>query len=432
MKDFGVVALVVFRVIDVSCSYGSFAVLEGINFCVERGAFAGILGPNGSGKTTLLRCLSRVLKPRRGTVLLEDRDLYRESPRRVARRMAVVPQESGAAFSFTVGEVVLMGRFPHLKMFQREGEADWGAAARAMELTGISHLADRPVTALSGGERQRVVIARALAQEPELILLDEPTSHLDINHQLEVLELLKKLSRQEKLTVICVFHDLNLAAQYCDRLILMKGGRIFALGSPEDVLTPQNIRSVFGASVAVRRHPLSGRPLIAVLSGGSVALGAGKGRVHVIGGGGAGAGIMEILISAGYEVTAGVLNAGDVDWEHARSLGLAIAEEAPFCPISEESHRHNMEIIKTAAAVVLANIPFGHGNLKNLEAAAAALEAGIPVIAVEEDPIEKRDFTGGRAAALYREILKKGARLVSDALALPSCLGERVHPPSST
>jgi len=423
--------LVVFRVIDVSCSYGSHNVLDGITFTVERGAFAGILGPNGSGKTTLLRCLSRVLKPRRGTVLLEDRDLYRESPRRVALKMAVVPQENATVFSFTVGEVVLMGRTPHLKMFQREGEADLAAAARAMELTGISHLADRPVTALSGGEYQRVVIARALAQEPEVILLDEPTSHLDINHQLELLELLKVLSRREKLTVVCVFHDLNLAAQYCDRLILMKEGRIFALGRPEEVLTPQNIRSVFGASVAVRRHPLSGRPLIAVLSGGKAALRAEKGRVHVIGGGGAGAGIMEILVSAGYEVTAGVLNAGDVDWEHARSLGLVMAEEAPFCPVSEESHRQNLEIIKTAAAVVLANIPFGNGNTKNLEAAAAALEAGIPVIVVEEEPIEKRDFTGGQAASLYREILKRGARLVGDALVLPSCLEAVKRPPVS-
>ena len=423
--------MVVFRVIDVSCSYGSHNVLDGITFTVERGAFAGILGPNGSGKTTLLRCLSRVLKPRRGTVLLEDRDLYRESPRRVALKMAVVPQENATVFSFTVGEVVLMGRTPHLKMFQREGEADLAAAAWAMELTGISHLADRPVTALSGGEYQRVVIARALAQEPEVILLDEPTSHLDINHQLELLELLKVLSRREKLTVVCVFHDLNLAAQYCDRLILMKEGRIFALGRPEEVLTPQNIRSVFGASVAVRRHPLSGRPLIAVLSGGKAALRAEKGRVHVIGGGGAGAGIMEILVSAGYEVTAGVLNAGDVDWEHARSLGLVMAEEAPFCPVSEESHRQNLEIIKTAAAVVLANIPFGNGNTKNLEAAAAALEAGIPVIVVEEEPIEKRDFTGGQAASLYREILKRGARLVGDALVLPSCLEAVKRPPVS-
>ncbi len=414
--------MVVFRVIDVSCSYGSVPVLDGITFNVERGTFTGVLGPNGSGKTTLVRCLSRVLKPRRGTVLLEDRDLYTENPRRVARKMAVVPQESDTAFSFTVAEVVLMGRFPHLKMFQKEGEKDFAAAARAMELTGTSHLAGRPVTALSGGERQRVVIARALAQEPEVILLDEPTSHLDINHQLEVLELLKRLSRQENLTVICVFHDLNLAAQYCDRLIVMKEGRIFALGRPEEVLTPQNVRNVFGASVAVRRHPLSGRPLIAVLSGGKAALGAKKGRVHVIGGGGAGAGIMEILASAGYEVTSGVLNAGDVDWEHARSLGLEVAEEAPFCPISGESHRRNLELIEKAGAVVVANIPFGNGNLKNLEAAGAALGAGIPVIVVEEEPIEERDFTGGLAAALYREIIRKGARLVSDALILPSCL----------
>ncbi len=396
------------KVLDVECSYGATKVLNGLTFSIERGSFTGIIGPNGSGKSTLLRCISRVLKPARGAVLLDEQNLYSLGSRDVARRMAVVPQETAVNFSFTVEEVVMMGRSPHLNRFQREGEKDIEITVRAMEMTNTGHLADRLITAISGGERQRVIIAKALAQEPEIILLDEPTSHLDINHQVEILSLLQRLNKEKRLTIVSVFHDLNLAAQYCDGLILMQKGRVFTMGKPEDVLTAGNIKDVYGANVLIRKHPVTGRPAVLLMARDSRDI-CNKGKVHVICGGGAGEAILELLVNHGYQVTTGVLNAGDIDWERARSLGLMLAEEAPFCSISDRSHRENLELIKSADVCILVNIPFGRGNLKNLEAVSLALDWGKPVLLVEEQGIDVRDFTGGRATRIYNELKGKCA-----------------------
>lgn len=401
----------VLKILDVECSYGSEKILNGVNFSIERGSFTGIIGPNGSGKSTLLRCISRVLKPLRGAVLLGEHNLYGLRARDVARKMAVVPQETGINFSFTVEEVVMMGRSPHLRRLRPEGKRDYEVVARAMELTNTRDLAERPVTAISGGERQRVIIARALAQEPEIILLDEPTSHLDINHQLEILNLLQSLNREKKLTVISVFHDLNLAAQYCDNLIFMQKGKIFALGTPEEVLTAGNIKDVYGTNVLIRTNPVTGRPAVMLLAQGRQKNFA-RGRVHVLCGGGAGSAILGLLANHGYEVTAGVLNTGDIDWEVAGFLGIRVVEEAPFSPISEESYRVNLKLIKNSGASVLASIPFGRGNLKNLEALHRAREWGKPVLLVEEQGIDERDFTGGEAVRLYQGLIEKGAVVV--------------------
>ncbi|NLI13644.1 MAG: heme ABC transporter ATP-binding protein [Peptococcaceae bacterium] len=396
------------RIEDIECSYGAVKVLRGLTFSIESGSFTGIIGPNGSGKSTLLKSLSRVLKPAKGAVLLNEENLYNLDTREVAKKMAVVPQETAVNFSFTVKDVVIMGRSPHLGRFQSEGKKDFEAARLAMELTGTGHLADRLITAVSGGERQRVIIAKALAQEPKIILLDEPTSHLDINHQIEILSLLKSLNRENNLTIIAVFHDLNLAAQYCDRLILMKSGLVFTMGDPAEVLTADNIKQVYGASVLIRKHPVTGQPSIILLAQDAQAA-VKKSRVHVICGGGAGAAVLGLLAGHGYEVSAGVLNSGDIDWETANFLGIQLAEEIPFLPISERSHNENIKLINEAAACILANIPFGRGNLKNLEAVSLALEQSKPVLIIEETDIEERDFTGGKAASLYNGLKEKGA-----------------------
>ncbi|MBO8128156.1 MAG: heme ABC transporter ATP-binding protein [Peptococcaceae bacterium] len=411
----GKIAGAVLKVLDVECAYGANKVLDGITFAIEKGSFTGIIGPNGSGKSTLLRCISRVLKPVRGVVLLDDRNVYGLGSRDVAKLMAVVPQETVVNFPFTVEEVVVMGRSPHLGRFQSEGKRDFEIAARVMDLTNIRHLAGRPVTAISGGERQRVIIAKALAQEPEVILLDEPTSHLDINQQLEILNLLQRLNRETKLTIISVFHDLNLAAQYCDTLILMQEGRIFALGTPEEVLTVQNIKAVYSTNVLVNKHSITGRPVVMLLAPGRQK-GIAQAKIHVLCGGGTGTALLSLLANHGYELTAGVLNIGDIDWEVARLLGLKIAEEAPFCPVSERSHEENFGLIKRADACIMASIPFGHGNLKNLQAAIRALEWGKPVLLIEEQRIEQRDFTGGRALHLYNELKQKGAVVLRDGI----------------
>lgn len=254
--------LIRIQVADVTLAYGADPVVAGASFHVERGEWVGLIGPNGSGKTTLLKAISRVLGPRRGTITVDDVPVERYCPRALARRLAVVAQESPMPDDFTVRDVVAMGRIPHLGRFQGEGPRDAEAVERALALTGIAALADRPVGQLSGGERQRVALARGLAQEPSLLLLDEPTNHLDIGFQADILDLLAYLVRHQGLTVISVQHDLNLAALYCHRLVLLKEGRIRAVGRPEEVLTEAVIEEVYGVSVGVAPHPVTGTPWV--------------------------------------------------------------------------------------------------------------------------------------------------------------------------
>lgn len=231
-------------------------VLRAISFAVERGEFVSLVGPNGSGKTTLLRLLDRIFLPDRGNIALGDKPLVRFSRTELARRIAFVPQEGGIQFPFTVYEIVLMGRSPHTRGMAFENARDRAIAREMMALTDIDHLADHPITRLSGGERQRAFIARALAQQPEILLLDEPNAHLDISHQLDVFRLIKKRNTDSGLTVLSVSHDLNLAATYSDRVALLQHGTVTAIGTPAEVLTEQRIRDVFGTDVLVDPHPL--------------------------------------------------------------------------------------------------------------------------------------------------------------------------------
>lgn len=241
---------------DVHFSYGGadFA-LAAISLLIPAGTMVGLIGPNGSGKSTLLKLITGVLSPTSGKVTVDGNDVASIKQVEVARRIAMVPQDNHLDFPFTVEQVVLMGRYPHLRRWQREGEKDRTVAAKSLEATATHHLAGRPVTSLSGGERQRVAIARALAQEPKVLLLDEPTAHLDIAHQAQILELIRRLNRERGLTVVAALHDLNLAAAYLDLLALLKDGQIIDLGPPQKVLTAENICAVYGVKVLVTRHP---------------------------------------------------------------------------------------------------------------------------------------------------------------------------------
>lgn len=235
----------------VGFAYESATVLEGISFQAKPGEMVGVLGPNGSGKTTLLKCMNRALKPKAGTVFVEGKEVAELSHKEIANEMGVVPQNSGVNFPFTALEIVLMGRGPALGRFQRETESDVQVVKDAMRAADVIHLAGRHMTELSGGEKQRVIIARALAQRPKILLLDEPTLHLDVSHQIEILELVRELALKEQLTVIMVTHDINLAARYCDKLLLLQKGRILAAGSVPEVLTPANISVAFNIEAIV-------------------------------------------------------------------------------------------------------------------------------------------------------------------------------------
>jgi len=250
---------------DISFSYLNGFSLRQVSLMVEEGEMVALLGPNGSGKTTLIKLAAGVLNPERGEVLLGEARLRKLSRKEIARRVAVVPQSFNIPFAFTVAEVVMLGRTPFINTLSGEGERDRSIARRAMELTGIEQFSKRTFNELSGGERQKSILAMALAQEPKLILLDEPTAHLDINHQVEILELVKGLNREQGVTVLGAMHDLNLAALYFDRLVLLKEGAIFAQGPPATVLTEKTIYDVFGAAVHVQPHPSAEVPHIVIL-----------------------------------------------------------------------------------------------------------------------------------------------------------------------
>ena len=244
-----------FRIDNLHAGYNGTEILKGVSFDIDSSDFIGVIGPNGSGKTTLLRSMSRALPPISGCVEFDGKNIYSIPAREFARKVAVVPQDTLVAFDFSVLEIVLMGRSPRLGRFAVEGSKDIEIAIKALERTGTAHLRDRQINALSGGERQRIMLARALAQEPEVLLLDEPTSHLDINYQYEIMDLVRSLNRERGLTVLAVLHDLNLASQYCDRLILSGQGKIQASGSPQEVISSDNILRVYGVDVCVRKHP---------------------------------------------------------------------------------------------------------------------------------------------------------------------------------
>ena len=242
--------------------------LEQLSFQVAAGEILGIVGPNGSGKSTLLKLLAGLLSPQSGTILLGGRSIRQVSQQDIARFVAVVPQEYVQIFPFTVAETVLMGRFPHRKArfwsigLEADTEADLLRAHEAMTETDVLSLADRLMSDLSGGERQRVIIARALAQEPKILLLDEPTAFLDINHQIEICSLIGRLRAERQLTVVLVSHDLNVASQYCDHVLMLKEGKLCRIGSPAETIRSDVLRSVYGCEVVVDAHPQTGRPRV--------------------------------------------------------------------------------------------------------------------------------------------------------------------------
>lgn len=241
--------------------YGDHPVLKGIDLQVTSGETVGLIGPNGSGKSTLVRLLSGEEKPDEGRIFLGDRELSAWSPRKRAKEMAVLPQEGLPPVPFTVEEVVQMGRHPHMQG-PWMGPEDWRVVEEVLEQTGLARERHRPIHRLSGGERQRVAIAKAMVQEPRLLILDEPTTYLDARYQLEVLDAVRRWGRDRELAVLMVLHDLNLAAQYCDRLLLLKEGELVVEGKPSEVIRADLIQRVYGIEPVIIRHPESGVPQV--------------------------------------------------------------------------------------------------------------------------------------------------------------------------
>ena len=255
-----------FSINKFSCGYPDRFVLNDISFDVDKGSFTGIIGPNGSGKTTLFRGISGELHSLSGKISLKGKNIQKMNLREKAQNIAVVTQHIEAG-NMTVEEYVLMGRLPYRKNFQFfETREDMEIAEKYVKMTGISHLRENNMNSLSGGEQQLAGIARALTQEPELLLLDEPTSHLDITHQVQILNLIRRLSETLGLTVLMIIHDLNLAGEYCDSLVMMQNGSVRKKGTPHEVLNYEDIEAVYKTVVITRTNPVSGKPVVFLVS----------------------------------------------------------------------------------------------------------------------------------------------------------------------
>lgn len=387
---------------------GGARLVEDVSLDLEPGQVVGLIGPNGAGKSTLLRSIAGVGHGGEATSMqLDGDDLLRISARDIARRMAYVSQTAPDTHGFTALEVVLTGRYPHLRRMEVEGARDRAIARDAMERTETDAFAERDAATLSGGERQRVFVARALAQDGQVLVLDEPTASLDVRHQLAVFELARQVAARG-VTVVAAVHDLRLAARFCDRLVLMCRGRILADGTPAEVLTADRIAAVFGVRAAVHQDPVTGYLAIEFGAPAQPApVEQAATRLHVICGGGSGSEILRELATNGFRVTAGPLGEGDIDLLTARSLGIDALAHPPFAPVDDELHERHKEAVSASDITVLCDADFGAGNVRSIGAARAAHQ----LVVLETRSIAERDFTGGRASHSYAAL--RPARRVS-------------------
>jgi iron complex transport system ATP-binding protein len=414
---------------SVSFAYQRALALDDVSFHVMPGEMVGLLGPNGAGKSTILKLAAGTLRPNAGRACLLGDEASRLPRREAARRVAVVPQEFTVQFPYTVRQIVEMGRTPRLNLLGTLDAEDHAAVDSALATTNITHLADRAFNELSGGERQRVLLALALAQEGQILLLDEPTAHLDIRWQIETLGLLRRLNAERGLTILAALHDLNLAARYFSRLILLNK-RIVADGPPSRALEQELLGAVYGAAVTV--GVLGGEEHLSVLPPGHTWKGASTRvhgspsppQVHVFAGGGTGALALRALADAGIPFSAGPLNVGDSDYALAERLAVSYIVEPPYAPISDAGLAAARERMSAAGTVLMCPIPLGAGNVALLDAALVATQSGVRVILLEPDlgdvsnqeallaRVAERDYSG-RGPTLYRALLDAGAQVAA-------------------
>jgi iron complex transport system ATP-binding protein len=411
------------RIENLYFSYGaSLPVLKNINLEVKEREILSILGPNGCGKSTLLRLLRGTLTPDQGQVLWQGRQTASLSRRVMAKLAAVVPQSSETAFPFTVLEMVTMGRFACQTGLFGNDRNERKAVEKAMALTDTLHLAERKSTDLSGGELQRVILARALAQEAPLLLLDEASSHLDLEHRLEFSELLVRLNLELGTTVVQVSHDLDLTAEISHRILLLdNSGSIVALGKPNEVFTSENLRKVFRVETKIENNPYTGAPRAYPVRN-KYNQQQELPRIHLICGGGSGSELMRRFNLAGAKISVGPVNRGDSDQLLASALGLETIIEKPFCPISYDSMQKAKKHCYRAEVVIIAPTAWGAGNLDSLDMVKEMIDQNIKVLMI--DPTAKRDFTGGKAWQKLQEIISSGGVVADDVSHALDLLGQ--------
>ncbi len=408
----------------VSVRFGDRSALTDASLEVAPGEFVALAGPNGSGKTTLLRAALGFVAPATGTIDLLGRSVQELRPLDRARRVAWVPQEEPARDDVPLRDYVLYGRYAHRGMLEGDSADDRRLALRLLEEVGLADRASDGVLSVSGGERQRAILARALAQEAPLLLLDEPTTHLDIAHQLDLLGRVRALAREQGTAIVAALHDLNLAARFADRIVVLSRGRVVANGPPRDVISRELLGRVWGVAAELRSDPRTGVPVLIPypLPTEPPGVAASAGCVHVVGGGGAAGPYLRALAEAGYRLSAGALHLFDSDLETAEGLGIPVAEEVPFAPLGPEARERNRQLLEAAAAIVVAPFAVGPSNLANLEDV-RPFAGRVPLWLASSPPIERRDFTGGAAARIYGELLGSGAREVASPADLLDGLG---------
>lgn len=381
-------------------------ILKDVSFEIKDGEMVALLGPNGSGKTTLLRTIYGILKPEKGIAYLDGKMIHEMSIEEIAKHIGYLPQEK-ADTGLKAMDVVLLGRTVYGRT---PSHSDIEIAKRALGEVGMENFGDRLFSQLSGGEKQKVMLARIFAQKADFLLLDEPTAHLDISSQIEIMEILRKRAEKGYSSLIAI-HDINLASTFCDRIIMLSNGKIAHAGGVE-IITSESIKEVFDAEVIVRKQ--AGRPFVVP----QFAKPSSKNdrKVHVICGGGSGERLFSELRKEGYSISAGVLNTLDSDIECLAGFG-EIVIEAPFSPLSKESHEKNLKLIEESDAVILTDLCIGPGNLMNLKAALKAAEME-KLIVIDSTPFSYRNFEGKEAEELFNKILKKAVRVEDEKEAL--------------
>ncbi|AXI24967.1 ABC transporter ATP-binding protein [Methanofervidicoccus sp. A16] len=353
---------------NLSVGYGNYIVVEGINLEIKEREILCIIGPNGAGKSTLLKTIATYLEPKGGVVYLNGRNIHRLSPKEIAREMSVVLTERVNPGNLTGYDIVAIGRHPYTDIFGRLSERDREVIEYAAKSVNATHLLSKNFFEMSDGERQKIMIARALAQEPKVLILDEPTSFLDAKHKIELTILLRKLAIENNLAIVVTLHDIELALRIADKMALIKDGRIIAYGCPEDVMKREVVNNLYDLKSANYSEVLGYFEL--------KSSGRRNCKVFLICGGGTGANVMRFLVKNGYKVAVGVLHKNDIDYTVAETMGLEIVEEEPYNPISQRSYERALEEIRSSDVIIYTDFPLGEMNKLNRELVEESIKLG--------------------------------------------------------
>lgn len=385
---------------NITIKYGDYEVLRDISFDIKKGEFTSIIGPNGAGKSTVLKAIMKNIDLSSGDISIKGKSIKNITHKEKACIIGFVPQEFNISFDFTVYDIVAMGRNPYLAKLKKSKYDDKKIIEESLQKTNTYEFKDKYFNSLSGGEKQRVIIARALAQQPEILILDEATSSLDIHHQLDILELIHSLNREDGLTVLTIMHDLNLASRFSDKIVLLSKKGIVKHGEPNEVIDEQVLKNVYDMDMVVRENKLLSYTEIIPLRIRKSKEEKNK-HVHIICGGGTGEYIIQKLYSERYKISCGILSEGDSDLDLCRSLNLEYVVEYPFSRFSETSIAKNKEYIDSSDIIIVTDVAVGYGNFDNIKLIENIRDKKIIIL-----HSVNRDFVNGDYEKTLRKLMK--------------------------